>query len=352
MGIATPAQLFNTSWTAHRLSTLHHGKDQRVLIGNQDALKTYSQRLRDTLTGDFLRSMQVTLAKNATDDALSKAGALVDCRWEFISTNDYVDINEDDDDANKPSIEMEECMGIFITLEYEHIAYRAALLTSPDGYVPTSKDKRRKQSTHLPLLLTRMPTALRNTFIEFITTTFDAYCSTLHLPPQFLCRILEATITYLSRSENSQQASSAILEQVLKETQLTFSFGREVAPALKSLDVNLPRETLSTFARGARDRNTSYFSTSLAQYMDRHLAMKVNLENTKEDAGNVQHVWLTKVATGTFVLSTEGRFKLIDMSNPQDLEEEQTTVQRLIRSANEQILSSLVQRAIGDDMIT
>lgn len=353
MVIATPAQLFNTSWTAHRLSPLHHSKDHRVLIGNQDALKTYSKRLRDLLTGDFLRSMQVTLTKSATDDALSKAGALVDCRWEFISRNDYVDNNnEDDENGNEPSIEMEECMGIFVTLEYEHIAYRAALLTSPDGYAPESNDKRRKQSTHLPLLLTRMPTALRNTFIEFLTTSFDAYCSTLHLPPRFLCMILEATITYLARSESSRQASGAILEQVLKETQLTLSFGREIAPALKSLDVNLPRETLSTFARDARGKSTSQFSTSLAQYLDQHVAMKVNLGKTKEDAGNVQHVWLSKIATGTFVLSTEGRFKLIDTSNPQDLEEEQTNVQRLIRSANEQILRSLVQRAIGDDMVT
>lgn len=350
MGIATLTQLFNTSWTAHRLSPLHHSKDHRVLIGNQDALKTYSKRLRDLLTGDFLRSMQVILTKSATDDALSKAGTLVDCRWEFISTNDTVDNNEDED-GNEPLIEKEDCMGIFVTLEYEHIAYRAAILTSPEGYAPASKDKRRKQSTYLPLLLTRMPTALRNTFIEFLTTSFDAYCSTLHLPPQFLCMLLEATITFLVRSESSRQASSAILEQVLKETQLTLSFSREIAPALKILDVNLPREVLSTLAGSVRDKNTSYFSTSLSQYMDQHLAMKVNLENATEDAGNVQHVWLSKVATGTFVLSTEGRFKLIDTSNPQDSEEDQTTVQRLIRSANEQILSSLVQRAIGDDMV-
>lgn len=351
MGIATPSQLFNTSWTAHRLSPLHHSKDHRVLIGNQDALKTYSKRLRDLLTGDFLRSMQVTLTKSVTDDTLSKAGVLVDCQWEFISTNDNV--NNEDEDENEPSIEMEDCMGIFVTLEYEHIAYRAALLTSPDGYAPETKDRRRKQSTHLPLLLTRMPTALRNTFIEFLTTSFDAYCSTLHLPPQFLCMILEATIAYVARSESSRQASSVILEQVLKETQLTVSFGREVAPALKTLDINLPRETLSTFARGVRDKNTSHFSASLSQYMDQHLAMTVNLGNATEDAGNVQHVWLSKVATGTFVLSTEGRFKLIDTSYSQESESvEQTTVQRLIRSANEQILRSLVLRAGGDDMIT
>ena len=294
----------------------------------------------------------MTLTKSATDDVLSKAGALVNCRWEFISTNDDVEVNVEEEAGDAPPIEMEECMGIFITLEYEHIAYRAVLLTSPDGYAPASKDKRRKQSTHLPLLLTRMPTALRDMFIEFIATSFDAYCSTLHLPPQFLCTILEATITYLARSESSRQSSTAILEKVLKETQLTLSFGREIAPALKSLDVHLPRETLSTFARGVRHKNTSHFSTSLAEYMNQHLALKVNFESTTDGAGNVQHLWLSKIATGTFVLSTEGRFKLIDTSNPEEDRAEQIALQRLIRSTNEQILRSLVQRAIGDDIGT
>jgi Kinetochore complex Sim4 subunit Fta1 len=351
MGLVSQAQLFNVSWTAHRLSPLHHSKDHRVLIGNQDALKTYGKRLHDLLAGDFLRSMQVALTKSLADDALSKAGSLVESRWEFISTLD--NIQEGSDDA---AIEMNECMGIFVTLDYEHIGYRAALLAGPDGYTPASTDKRRKQSTHLPLLLTRMPTALRNTFIEFISTTFDSYCATLHLPSEFLCTTLEASISYLMASESSQQASNAILEQVLKETQLTLSFGQLVAPSLKSLEISLPRETLSTFAHGGDNSDTSLFLSSLSQYLEKHLAMKVKLQetgNTDHGSKNTQHVWLSKVATAAFVLSTEGRFKLIDISSRQsESPEEQTEVQKLIHSANEEILRSLVRRAAGDGLMS
>lgn len=356
MGLASQTQIFNTSWTAHRLSPLHHNKDHRVLIGNQDALKTYSKRLHDVLAGDFLRSMQVTLSKSLADDALSKAGALVESRWEFISTNENRHGREDDDDDEEDlSVEPKDCMGIFITLDYEHISYRAALLGDPDGYVPTSTDRRRKQSTHLPLLLTRMPSALRNTFIDFISTTFDSYVANLHLPPNFLCMILETSISTLAESESSRDASNAILEQVLKETQLTLSFSQSIAPSLKSLDVNLPQRTLSSFALGLRDNDTSVFLKSLSQYLDQHLAMKVNLGDSidiSHGSKDPQHVWLSKVATGTFVLSIEGRFKLIDTSSRQEPAEEQTTAQKLIRSVNEQILRSLVRRAGGDDTIT
>lgn len=357
MGLASPTQIFNTSWTAHRLSPLHHYKDHRVLIGNQDALKTYSKRLHDVLAGDFLRSMQVTLSKSLADDALSKAGALVESRWEFISTNENRQGREDDndDDEEDLSVEPKDCMGIFVTLDYEHITYRAALLGDPDGYVPTSTDRRRKQSTHLPLLLTRMPTALRNCFIDFISTTFDSYVANLHLPPNFLCMILETSISNLAESESSRDASNVILEQVLKETQLTLSFSQSIAPSLKSLDVNLPQRTMSSFALGLRVNDTSVFLKSLSQYLDQHLAMNVNLGDSidiSHGSKNSPHVWLSKVATGTFVLSIEGRFKLIDTSSRQESAEEQTTVQKLTRSVNDQILRSLVRRASGDDTIT
>lgn len=373
MGLVSREQLFNTSWTAHRLSPLHHSKDHRVLIGNQDALKTYAKRLHDQLAGDFLRSMQVTLTRGLADDALSKAGSLLESRWEFISIHDVQ--QHEGNEGNKDSvIDMKDCMGIFITLDYEHIVYRAALLAGPDGYVPASTDRRRNQSTHLPLLLTRMPTALRNTFIEFLSTTFDSYCATLHLPSDFLCVTLERSISRLMTSRDSRQgASNAILEQVLKEIQLTLSFGQSVAPSLKSLDINLPRETLSTFARGAaaesnnnNKNNTSLFLSSLSQYLDKHLAMKVNLGKPEDVNVNhhgpsnntQQHVWLSKVATGAFVLSMEGRFKLIDLSSRQNgspdeqQQEQRTTAKDLIQVVNEEILRSLVRRATGDDLTT
>lgn len=366
MGIVRLAQLFNTSWTAHTLSPLHHSKEHHTLVDNQNALKIYAKRLRDQLTGDFIRGAQVTLMRNALDDALSKAGPLIDCKWEFISRNDG-DIenpaeNEDEDeDGNQLAIEAEDCIGIFVTLEYENIVYRAALLTNPEGYKASSlslSDQSSTSSTHLPLLLTRMPTALRTTFIEFLSATFDTYCSTLHLPPVFLATILKATIAFLIRSENLRPTSNGILEKVLKDMQLTLTFSQSIAPALKGLDISIPRETLSVFSRGGvDDNNASHFSKFFSQYLNHHLGMKVNLETISQDLDNnqkqPQHVWLSKIATAIFVVSAEGRFKLIETLDDDDndkVEEQQLVIRKLTRSANEQLLRSLVQRARGDEL--
>ncbi|KAH8694983.1 kinetochore complex Sim4 subunit Fta1-domain-containing protein [Talaromyces proteolyticus] len=346
MGFASPAQLFDASWTAHRLSPLYHNKDHQTLIGNADALITYAKRFHDVLAGDVLRGVQGT---TAVSDALTKAGSLIDCRWEHTPTFDYWDDNLEED-RDSP-IEPKNTLGILVTIDYENITYRAALLAGPDGYTPTSTDRRRKQSTYLPILLTRMPNMLRQTFTQFLSSTFDAYCSVLRLPSDFLCTTLEAYISSLTSGESSTSTSKEILELALKETQLTLSFGQPVAPALKAIDIALPRETLSAFAL---DNDTSSFSASLSHYLERHLAMDVKLGYSKDLNGKSitnRYVWLSKVANGAFVLTTEGRFKLVDMSNRHmDSLDEQEHVHQKIISASEQILRSLVQRAIGDDM--
>lgn len=355
MGFASPEYLFDASWTAHRLSPLHHSKDHRTLIGNEDALKTFAKRLQDVLAGDVLRGVQMSLGTTGADDALAKAGALLECRWEHIPTFSHWG-NNPDEEGEDVSIEPKDVLGVFITIEYENIAYRAVLLAGPDGYTPAVTDRRRKQTTHLPLLLTRMPNMLRNTFTQFLSTTFDAYCSVLRLSSSFLSATLEAYISSLTSDETSARTSKAVLEVALKETQLTLSFGQPISPALKSLDISLPRETMSAFALRGANNESSTFSASLSQYLQKHLAMNVDLNNSSESNDKIatnKHVWLSKVANGAFVLSTEGRFKLVDMStrHKDDLDE-QTRLRVKMVAASQQIIRSLVHRAVGDDMAT
>ncbi|CRG86137.1 hypothetical protein PISL3812_03140 [Talaromyces islandicus] len=355
MGLASPEYLFDASWTAHRLSPLHHSKDHRTLIGNEDALKTFAKRLQDVLAGDVLRGVQVSLGSTGADDALAKAGAFLECRWEHIPTFSHWE-NNPEEDGDDMSIEPKDVLGIFITIDYENIAYRAVLLAGPDGYTPAITDKRRKQSTYLPLLLTRMPNMLRQTFTQFLSTTFDAYCSVLRLPSSFLSATLEAYISSLTSDETAATTSKAVLEIALKETQLTLSFGQPIAPALKSLDISLPRETMSAFALRGAINETATFSASLSQYLQKHLAMNVDLNQSADLNDKIstnKHVWLSKVANGAFVLSTEGRFKLVDTSNRhKDDLDEQARLQEKMVTASQQIIRSLVQRAIGDDMAT
>ena len=369
-------QLFNTSWTIHRLSPLYHGREFQTLLDNPAALETYALRLRDLLRGDVLRGVQVGLGdQGISDDALSKAGFLTECTWEALPTWSYWSAEQplpEDSEQRATALDPENALGILITLEYENITYKAALLAGPAGY-----HDQRTELTHLPLLLTRLPSSLRQTFTSFLSSNFDTRYSTLRLSSSFLSGELEryvANLTGAERRSVESDASRAVIERILKETQITLSFSASVAPALKTLDVNLPRESLATLyfhgskmgpRKGVGSSGTtsnapssSPFMTALSSYFESNLAMKLDLGNgPKTQDSGPKLVRLTKVACGAFVLGGEGRIKLlanpgrIPAEHPDDSDDDddEQVEKRLIGKANEALLHSLVQRAVGED---
>ncbi|KAJ9223235.1 hypothetical protein DTO169C6_4495 [Paecilomyces variotii] len=364
MALFSPKQILNTSWSVHRLSPLHHGKEFPTLLDNATALQTYADRLKETLTGDVLRGVQVGVSAAAAgyDDALLKAGPLQQCAWRVMPTwSHFREEDEsllDDPENTQPSVPPENAFGILMILEYENIVYKAALLAGPDGYHDD-----RKGSTYLPVLLTRLPNSLRQTLISFLATNFDTYCTVLRLPSSFLCTALETYISVLSptRSRSRPSSSDSILEEVLKETQLTLSFSSHVAPNLRTLDLNLPRATVSTFvAEGLKNvkkvksgpSQQRPFLSSLCAYIDKHLAMKLSLDDQSAEKGPSDYVKLTKVACGAFVLGAEGRMKLVaDHGYPDSRMEDDDPEEmknRLLLQANEEILRALVRRAIPE----
>ncbi|CAI7608034.1 unnamed protein product [Penicillium pancosmium] len=305
MAQASPAQLFNTSWTLHRLSPLHHGKDCETLLNNPTALKVYATRLRDQLTGDVLAGLHAT-ATTAENDVLSKAGALKNCQWLPISTESLSNGH-----ATFP--------GILITLEYENITYKAALLAGPEADAESRPDGQREGSTSLPLLMTKFPSALRQTFLSFLSANFDTYCSTLHLPSSFLCSGMESFIESLRGAGSRTTTSDDIVEEVVKDLQLTLAFSQSIAPALRSLNVNVSRTSLNQFlsvnsgrskGRTLKQKLRSPFIPNLTSYLETHLAMKLDLDGSAQTQGAERHVRLSKVACAAFALGIDGRMKL------------------------------------------
>jgi hypothetical protein len=323
--------LFNTSWTLHRLSPLYHGKDSETLLSDENALKTYATRLRDHLTGDALAGLQ-TSTVTAEDDALSKTGALKDCLWQSISTRH---------DASSTTFS-----GMLVTLEYENIVYKAALLADPE-----SDPSQRERSTYLPLLLTRFPTALRQTFISFLATNFDTYCSNLRLSSAFLCSGLGMYVDALRTKRGS-------VEDAIKELQLTLAFSASIAPALKTLNVSVARSSLAGFlrdqsapkSRTLQQKLKNPFIANLTEYLETHLAMKLDLDGSSEDQVSRKHVRLSKVACAAFVLGSEGRLKLVAAAGQEDQDGDGLG---LPFEAGGILLQSIIRRAtIGDQAAT
>lgn len=363
-------KLFETSWTIHRLSPLYHGREFQTLLDNSAALEAYSLRLRDLLRGDVLRGVQVGLGDlGASDDVLSKAGFLTECTWEAFPTWSHWNAEHsllEDPEQRPKTFDPGNTLGILITLEYENATYKASLLAGPAGY-----HDQKSELTHLPLLLTRLPSSLRQTFITFLSSNFDTRCSVLRFPSSFLCGELERYMAGLVGTENQRvdsDASRAVIERIMKEAQLTLSFSPTVAPALKTLDVNIPRESLPTFyfdgskmtaTKNATNTETpSPFMNAISSYFETNLAMKLELADAPrtKDSGP-KMVRLAKISCGAFVLGSEGRIKLlanpghVPPENPDDSDDEDDDLveRRRIGEANETLLQSLMQRAVGSD---
>ncbi|EEH34788.1 hypothetical protein PAAG_05835 [Paracoccidioides lutzii Pb01] len=393
MAVASGDQLFTTSWTLHRLSPLYHGNECQTLLDNPQGLNLYANRLRDLLRGDVFRGVRVGMqGLGAVDDAVSKAGSLKSCKWDVLPTWSHWSEEESllkDPEQESYALVPEVSAGILVTLEYENITYKSAMLTGPDGYHDT-----RKSVTFLPLLLTRLPNSLRQNFISFLATSFDARCSILRLPSTFLCATFENYLSILNRVTSRAHASSsrALVEKVIKETQLTLSFPPPISPSLKTLDVLISRESLSAFfvhgsnvlantpnappnqtgSRGVKrahpdsastvdnDENPSApFLASLSAYFNANLAMKLDISDFGKNPTVAQQkqVRLSKISCGAFVLGGEGRMKLlanpgrvIPFDDAEVTEEEDDPDSREIRSvwrANEMLLRALVLHAVG-----
>lgn len=345
-------ELFNTSWNLHRLSPLHHGKEFATLLNNQAALKAYATRLRDQLTGDVLAGLHIPTSTTG-DETLSRTGSLIDCRWEFLST--------------KHEPRNSSLSGILITLEYENITCKAALLadsaaaTDDDDTatisISTTKKAERSGVTLLPLLLTKFPTALRQTFITFLQSTFDAYCSNLRLSSAFLCTGLEIFLEELRRSRDRASADH-LVEEVLKDLQLSLAFSSSIAPALRNLSVNIARDSLVGFLQVpsevsvAQRKPKSILIANLSAYLEKHLAMKVDLDGSLRNKVSRQHVRLAKVACAAFVLGSEGRMKLVvGTAQMGEDDDEERRVSPSVK-ASETLLRAIIRKAALADLGT
>lgn len=340
MESASSWQLFNTSWNLHRLSPLHHKRDCETLLNNQSALNKYATRLRSQLTGNVVSGLQDSV-NAAEDDALSKTGALLECTWQPIST---VPRGPSDERASFP--------GILVTLVYENIAYKAALLADPE-----SEEDSPSGSTFLPLLLTKCPNALRQTIITFLSSSFDTYCAPLRLPSAFICSGLEKFVDEL-RARSGTSSYNEMAEDVVKELQLTLAFSAAIAPALKTLNVGIARASLGDFLREEnttkrtlKQKLRSPLIPNLTSYLETHLAMRLDLDGSSSDKVARQHVLLSKITCAAFVLGGEGRMKLVVDARARD-EDEVSAKDEASMHACETLLRAVIGKAVIGDQST
>ncbi|KAL4809965.1 kinetochore complex Sim4 subunit Fta1-domain-containing protein [Aspergillus unguis] len=329
--MASPHYLLNTSWTSHRLSPLHYkteASESNSLLAKGPTLDAHASRLRDHLTNSLDAQGWRAQDDPSAAGGLSAIGALQSCTWEPISSLSFLS-----QDANaEGSNEEQGPVGLLITLTYETTTYKAALLASP-GSIPSQTPPKRgrgrpsltskpllSSSIHLPLLLTRFPKPLRESFVSFLSSNFDTYVSPLRISSTRLCDVLQEYVESLpSSSSDGRDGSDA--EDIIREMHLTLSFAPPIAPSLKALNINVPRETVRSFLRASASQGGSLLA-ELSAYVQKHLAMELGLPlsgpqlqpagvNNAVSSLTGGYVRLTKIACAGFVITSEGRLKIV-----------------------------------------
>ncbi|KAF2639620.1 hypothetical protein P280DRAFT_42154 [Massarina eburnea CBS 473.64] len=323
-----PYPLYNRTYLLYRVSPLHHGDGPLLHDGS---LQTHAKRLREQLKGDSVRGVEVDFA--GTQDALPKLGPLEACAWDLIGDEDaWIDRHRQlvDPEASQLSAVMtaEQARGVEVTLEYERQSYSALLLRDPA--VPAAPEG----FTRLPLLLVKMAAPIRDIFLNYLRTSFDALVVPLRLPSAFLTSGLETYFGHLTAGSSTQS-----IQDVIRQLQVQLSFPNATS-LLRHVDVTIAGRDVPGFVkRGKLLKNTQEpFTAALALYLQRHLALDMSQPK----------VHISKISCAAFNLSSD-RLKLVapDTSYDNSMDDSITPEASAGQQAVHDFYTSLVREATG-----
>lgn len=295
-----PYPLYDTTFTLHRVSPLYTGLNHPL---DNTTLQQNARRFRDILAGDVLRGVRVGLGPE--DDVLARVGALQSVTWRMLPDEDFWNPDEEGDTTMDTTMGLGAGKGMLVQVSYEKTGYRAILLRGDRNVGGEGKDG--KGFEHFPLLLTRMPASLRETFTEFLATTFDARVAVLHLSGPILTMSFEKYIADCRVDEDGEAMdlaeSSRALRKVIKDVRVLIGFDFPGGnTSLQTIEFSIDQADIpQLLQKGKKVGNKeSPFMNALSSFVQAHLAL---------DMGH-ERLGILRIACGSFVLGAEGRVKL------------------------------------------
>ena len=351
-----PCDIFNTTFSLHQASPLFVGSDGLSAA----RLATLEQRLRDILVGDVVRGVEVGLG-NDSSNAMGGAGVLEAVTITMVATDGVIATSES---------------ALQLSLQYENALCLCVLLPLPEAAEHSTKYSlgAGRAAMHFPLLLLRMPLALKSIIINFLSDTFDCYVNPIKLSGMDIIRNWELWARETGVPTTGPLAKDTVLTLSfclaklkglahLEDTEIGVDLTASPVAAveatstlnsaslgIKTIDIFIPNEDLHGFiAVGRQDKaltrtgleesggpssldiDSMPFSYALACYVKHHLAL------------DMAHpaVTIVRIACGGFVLA-ESRLKLF--STPDSSRDLHSARHRATVS---QLLGALVVRAAG-----
>ena len=323
----------------YRLSPLHSATPQSFF--SEEALLIHSQRFRNILNGDVLRGVHVESSYQS--DVPTAPGSQRACHWTHL--NQRVTPGSQGRPQSQASSTFE---GIQVDVHSEKNTYTSLLLQKYDAPASPTKDQ-----VHLPLLMTRLPTGLREHLLNYLANTFDVRVESMRLSSQFMGDVLEM---YL---EETLKGGTEHFEKVPKGVQLVLGFRGPIAPALKNLSIDIRREDVLGFCKKGKvilenlqskirhTKGTEYkayghsnkngpFMTALHLYLIQQAAVDIEHKD----------VSLSKVSCGGFVLFSDGKVKIHNLPAQPTIEDD-----RVLHIASDEALIGLLQMLLDKTVI-
>lgn len=286
---------FSTTFSTHRVSPLYVGRQQL----DTSRLDQLAHRLRDTLVGDVVRGIQIGL--ESTDTPAGQVGTLRSVKIRWFHAQRLLDrdlyFTEQDGGAGLTDAVMRQWnrlpethkRGLWIEIRHENAAYVALLLPGHPGSV---RDRRsgtngwamqsdgkpletridQDQFVHLPLLLLRMPQALKVVIGDWISTTFDCRVSKLNLGTRTLVSVWEDWIKTagLPGKGPDFSVSLAFNAPIAKKERSGAQESEEESdhdgmstdPGLRGMDITIAPQDLRRFFRRGEQSDELYRSNS------------------------------------------------------------------------------------------
>ena len=315
--------LYDSNFTLYRLSPLHFSSSTPFL--SQSTLHIHTQRFASVLKQDVLRGVHVSFEN---EREIPRYGQFLESSWSLIGSSD--------DSSLSSSLQS---FGVRIELKYEKIAYKALMIRQQVLQSDSATNE-----LHLPLLLTQMPSSLREIFLEYIATAFDTHGEPMRLSSRFLGQSIDELFE-ISLQRGHDQSKSMI-----KDVQFTLGFKSPIAPSLRNLDVTIKRDDILAFLEEGKNlkekaelstltltRSSGPFMVALSHYLRTHLAMDLSHDQ----------IHILKASCGSFALAREGRVKIkrsITANSLEDGSEDSNSDQSLVSNLINQLLREATNR--------
>ena len=329
--------LYDVSWTLHRLQWPSLSNRPYSLLSSSRNRVNRAKQLRDFLHIDVTGEE----ADNTFDE---KAGAIQECSWDLLEASDREEgaILLDNEGVR---ITEELGSGILINLTYDTATYKM-ILYGPTPSQPSKSTTSNQPTPMLPLLLAKTPVPLSKRLFTFLLDTFDIRISPLKLPQSLLHSTPESYIEMLYRYTMSMSIArrSVFLKGSLKDIKITISFSAPISPHLRTIDVEIPADTVCNLIEASMSSKTSFMQV-LAVHLEHHTGMHLPLPANKDrQTEEVEPcIRITKFVCHAFALSGDGRFKIVERAYSAA---EVENLGSVVREANVMVLSSLLAEAV------